>query len=362
MPTWPYRYHLSSQDRLRRSVYEVLRDQMDMYLLKYGLVDSYWNFREAEEPYPFVPKRELKPRARVVEKEYVYHNHFLVIFCEGTIPARYKKFIRFFDSNKVTKEGIAELAHIQLHKKYTKNLRYFENPGFESLVLDLLPVDYSLLIQRDPSIKSRSRYAMTHFHVKIDWPIDNATEEMGQQLRYIGKDLYEMGEKYAQNLNNKLFENYGFHHAVGGRRTAAVVAAQFLKKMEFISTVYVASSESRTFTRLSERGVTRFVLVKLPVEEISRLADESRMKVENFMERFLIDVQDEYGVGIFQVVYRNTMHSKPPEDGKLRELKTDYQWLTVSDQLLIPLSDYPDVYPIPYSTIYAPDLGDSDLV
>jgi hypothetical protein len=333
---------------------------MDMYLVKYALIDSYWNFCRAEEPYPYVPKRELKPRARVVEKEHIYHNHFLVLFCEGTIPGRYKKYIRFFDTNKVTKEGIAEWAQFQLYKKYTKNLRYFENPGFESFVLDLLPVDYALLIQRDPSIKTRTRYAVTHFHVKIDWPIDNASEEMAQQLRYIGKDLYEMGEKYAEGLNNKLFENYGFHHSVGGRRTAAVVAAQFLKKMEFISSVYVASAESRTLTRISERGVTKFVLVRLPTEEISRLAAENRMKFDSFVKRFLVDVQDDYGVGVFQVVYRNTIHSKPPEDGKLRELRLDYRWLTVSDQLLFPLLGHHDIYPVQHSIIYSPDLGDSE--
>ncbi|UCG11900.1 MAG: hypothetical protein JSU72_15480 [Deltaproteobacteria bacterium] len=362
MPTWPYRYQLSRQDRLRRSLYEVLRDQMDMYLVKHALIDSYWNFCEAGEPYPFVPKRQLKPRARVVDREYVHHNHFLVLFCEGTIPGRFKKHVRFFDSNRVTKEGIAELTRVQLHKKYSKNLRYFETPGFEGFVLDLLPVDYALLIQRDSSIKTRTRYAMTHFHVKIDWPIDDATEEMGQQLRYIPKDLYEMGEKYAQSLNNKLFEHYGFHHSVGGRRTAAVVAAQFLKKMEFISTVYVASAESRTLTRISERGVTRFVLVKLPVEEISRLANENRMEFDKLVERFIVNMEDDYGIGIFQVVYRNTVHSKPPEDGRLRKLKPDYQWLTVSDQLLIPMPGNLEVYPIPYSTIYAPDLGDSEQV
>jgi hypothetical protein len=283
------------------------------------------------------------------------------MFCEGTIPGWYKKYIRFFDSNKVTKEGIAELAHFQLYKKYTKNLRYFENPGFENLVLDLLPVDYALLIQRDPAIKTRTRYVMTHFHVKIDWPIDNATEEMARQLRYITKDLYEIDEKYAESLNNKLFGNYGFHYAVGGRRTAAVVAAQFLKKMQFVSTVYVASSESRALTRLSERGVTRNVLIKLSTDEISRLASENRMKFDNFVGRFLVDVQDDFGVGVFQVVYRNTIHSKPPEDGRLRELRPDFQWLTVSDQLLVPLPGNDDIYPVPYSTIYTPDFADGEL-
>ena len=61
MPVWPYRYQLSLQDRVRRSVYELLRDQMDMYLIKQALIDSYKNFSRAGEPYPFVSKRELKP-------------------------------------------------------------------------------------------------------------------------------------------------------------------------------------------------------------------------------------------------------------------------------------------------------------
>jgi hypothetical protein len=290
-----------------------------------------------------------------VEKEYIHHNHFLLLFCEGTIPSRYKKYIRFFDTNKVTKDGIEELANVQLHKRYTKNLRYFDNPGFEPLVLDLLPVDYALLIQRDPFIKRRNRYAMTHFHVKIDWPIDNATEEMAQQYRYISQELYENGEKYAESLHNKLFENYGFHHTVGGRRTAAVVAAQFLKNMDFISTVYVASSESRTLTRISERGVRKFVLIRLPIGEVSRLANENRMDFDNFVERYLVDLKDDHGVGILQVVYHNTVYSKPPEDGKLRTLQPDYQWLTVSNQLLMPLPGNPETYPIIYSIIYTPD-------
>jgi len=352
MPTWPYRYQLSLQDRLRRSVYEVLRDQMDTYLVKHALIDSYENFRRARRSYPFVSKRELKPRARVVEEEYVFHNHFLVIFCEGTIPSRYKKYIRFFDTNKVTKEGVGELTTIQLHKRYTKNLRYFDNAGFEQLVLDLLPVDYALLIQRDPLVKRRNRYAMTHFHVKIDWPIDDATEEMAQQYRYISQELYENGEKYAESLHNKLFENYGFHHTVGGRRTAAVVASQFLKNMDFISTVYVASSESRTLTRISERGVRKYVLIRLPIAEISRIVNDNRISFDKFVQRYLVELKNDCGVGILQVVYHNTVYSKPPEDGRLRMLQPDYQWLTVSDQLLTPLPGNLEIYPIPYSTIY----------
>jgi len=355
MPVWPYRYQISLKHRLRRSVYEVLRDQMDIYLIKHALVDSYENFHRAGEPYPFVPKRELKPRARVIEQEYINQNHFLVIFCEGSIPPAFKKYIRFFDSNKLTKESLDELVYIKLHKNYTKNLRYFDNKGFEKLVVDLLPVDYALLIQQDSSIKKRNRYVLSHLHVRVDWPIDDAAEDMARTLRYISKELYEKGEKYAQQLHNKLFENYGFHHVVGGRRTAAVVAAQLLKKMDFISTVYVASAENRCLTRISERGVSKFVLFKFALAEILQLAEQNNMTFAQFKERFILDIQDTYGVGILQVVHRNTIYSKPPEDGKLRKVRPDYQWLTVSDQLLLPLIDYPDIYPVPYSIIYTAD-------
>ena len=41
---------------------------------------------------------------------------------------------------------------------------------------------------------------------------------------------------------------------VGGRRTAAIVAAQYLKRIPCISTVYVGSSESRAFNSHIREG------------------------------------------------------------------------------------------------------------
>jgi len=326
---------------------------MDSQLIEYALVDSYRNFQQAGEPYPFVPMRELKPRARVTEREYPLQNHLFIIFCEGALPASYKKYIRFFDNNKITKETIKELTHIAFHRKYQQNIRYFDNDNFGRFMLDLSSVDYALLIQQDPTTKRQSRYVMSHFHVRIDWPIDDAAEDMGQKLRYISKELYERGERYAQHLHHKLFENYGFHHAVGGRRTAAVIAAQLLKKMDFISTVYVASMETRTLVRLSERGVSKYVLVKIPRQEMFQLAETSGQSFDRFSERYLVDIGDDYGVGILHISCRNSPYSKPPEDGKLRKLRPDYQWLSISDQLLLPLPNFPDTSPIPYSIVYS---------
>lgn len=353
MLSWPYRHHLGQRLRLRRSLYEVLRDQLDIDLVKLALIDSYWNFINAGEPYPFVQKRELKPKARVAEKEHANQNHFFIILCEGTIQNEHKKYIRFFDSNKMTKEAIEKIPYLLLHKNYTNNLKYFDNPSFTSMVKDLTPVDYALLIQHDSAIKSQSRYMMSHFHVRVNWPIDEATEDMAIQLRYITKELYENGEQYAEHLQHKLFENHGFHYTVGGRRTAAVVAAQYLRKMNFISTIYVASSEARTLTRLSERGVSKFALIRVPLADIDRLAHENRLSFDTFCNRYLVDLGDTSGVACLHVVYSNSAFSKPPEDGKLRKLRPDYQWLNISDQLLLPVPEQPDACPLRYSTIYS---------
>ena len=84
-------------------------------------------------------KRGLKPRARGNQREFSKQDSLLVILCEGTPPSEHNKYIRFFDTNKVTKEAINEIANIELSTDYTRNLRYFDNPKFEDLLLDLLP-------------------------------------------------------------------------------------------------------------------------------------------------------------------------------------------------------------------------------
>ena len=65
MTFWRVREELSKADRLRRSYYELLRDELDHFLLKHALIDSYFNFMQNGTDYPFVEKRELKPRARI---------------------------------------------------------------------------------------------------------------------------------------------------------------------------------------------------------------------------------------------------------------------------------------------------------
>ena len=351
---WLPNTELSRNDRLRRSLYKTLRNELDLSLLQLGLIDPYSRFRKAKVDYKFVEKRELKPRAKVAEAETDLIDGFIVLFSEAAIPSKLKKYIRYFDNNKVTKENLQEFAlnSNSVAPKFLKAQKYFDNARFFDLLKSLLPVDYALLIQQDASSKGKTRYSLSHFHVRVDWLIDFAAESLAKQLRYVSKDLYEKGEKYAQTMVEKLFEYFSFHHSVSGRRTAAVVAYQLLSAADFVSTVYVNSSESRALTRIAENGVSKFCLVKVPMEHIEMIESGKKFEVKNFRKNYLIHLTDDYGVGLFHVFYKHNEHSKPPVDGRLRELQSDVQWLRVANQLLLPKPSAHDCRPINYSSIY----------
>ena len=65
MAFWSVREELSQFNRLRRSYFELLRDELDQFMLDYALIQSYEKFSERKLRYPFIEKRELKPRARI---------------------------------------------------------------------------------------------------------------------------------------------------------------------------------------------------------------------------------------------------------------------------------------------------------
>jgi len=351
---WRIREELSLANRLRRSYYNLLRDEMDQFVLECSLTESYGNFKARGIPYPFVERKELKPRARIPKVEYDSQNSFLLIFLEDTIPAKHKKYIRFFDSNRTTKTNLLRSKTLTLENDFDRTQKFLESVHFFDFLKDMMPVDYALLIQRDTvQPKGKARYQLSHFHVRIDWPITEAAEDMARTLRYISKDIYEKGEKYAEDIQKKFFEYYGLPDMVGGRRTAAIVAAQFLRRIPCVSTVYVSSSESRALLRYSERGVTKVVLIKLSNKEMTQVAESNEMSMKEFKENYLIAAEGKEGVFLFQVTYSHTSHAISPESGKLREIKTESYWLTVGSQQILPK---PRVWfhpPLYYNLIYA---------
>lgn len=341
---------LSREERLRRSYYEVLRDELDQFVLGYSLVGSYNNFLRLRAPYPFVELRELKPRARIPSVEFDAQNSFLIIFSEDVIDKKHKKYIRYFDANKITKTNLLTHKYFPDVENFNRNLKFFDTSDFFSFLRSLLPIDYALLIQRNPQTKLR--YGLTHFHVRIDWPITEASESLARELRYISKDLYEKGDKYAEDFQKKFFEYYGVPVLSGGRRTAAIVAAQYFKQLPGITTIYVSSSESRTLLRIDESGVSTSVLVKLPEDEIKKLADAADISQDCFIKNYVVARHREKFVCILNVKYDYTSHALPSEGGRLRELNPDTNWLTVSREQILPKPSVLVYSPIPYKMVY----------
>jgi hypothetical protein len=321
-------------------------------MLEYALTNSYLKFAGQNVPYPFVEKRELKPRARIPTIEYPLHNTFLVIFVEDTIPAIHKKYIRFFKDNRTTKTNLLRSNNFPLLENFDRNQRFLESVHFYNFLKVLLPVDFALLIQRNPAVRAKNRYQLTHFHVKIDWPIADAAEDLAHKLRYISKDLYEKGDSHAEILQRKFFEYYGLPVMAGGRRSAAIVAAQYLKRIPCISTIYAASSESRSLTRISERGVTKAVLVKFNERELREIAKTHNMKLRTFTKNYLAAREGNSGICIFQAIYALTNHARPPDDGKLREINPDVNWHSVGDQYILPRPGVQKYPPLPINWIY----------
>jgi hypothetical protein len=350
---WSVREELSLVNRLRRSYYELLRDQLDQFMLDYALVNSFMRFLSSGRSYPFIEKRELKPRARIPSTEYEYQNAFLVLFVEDTIPASFKKYIRFFNVNQTTKTNLLQAKALPLPENFDRNQKLLESASFFDFIKALLPIDYALLIQRDPASRIRNRYHLSHFHVRVDWPITEAAEDLAQSLRYISKDLYEKGDKYAEVLQRKFFEYYGMPVMVGGRRTAAIVASQYLKRIPCISTVYVGSSESRALIRVSERGVSKAVLISLSEREMQQISALHNMAYRTFRKNYMVANEGKYGVCIFQVTYAYTNHARPPDDGKLREINPDLNWLTVGQEHILPKPGVTKYPPLPVGLVYS---------
>lgn len=352
MAHWNYREELSQAEKLKRSYYEMLRDELDQFLIQYTLIDSYNNFISRQIPFPFVEKRELKPRGRIPDKEYESQNAALAIFVENTVRPEHKKYIRYFDVNKTIKTNLLRFKTLPLSDKFDRNWKYLESIYFKNFLRIMLPVDYALLIQGNAAGQARNRYALTHFHVRIDWPITEAAEDMARSLRYISKDIFEKGDKYAEDIQKKFFEYYGMPVMVGGRRTAAIVAAQYFKRIPGISTVYVGSSESRALIRISERGVSKTVLIKRSLEELDGIAHARGLSTHAFRKNYVVAREKKCGICLFQAAYARTYHAREPEDGKLREIKPDLNWLTVGEQHLLPKPGVWKYSPIPLNVIY----------
>ena len=348
------RFELSHIETVRRSIYVFLRDELERRLRTIALENPYRVCRDKMcLVYPYVDPGDMRPKKKEFMAESSVIRPFIILFCEESIDAQHMKYIRFNDDNRIRKDTISMVPTVNLKRSFSSGIKFFEKEIFFELLDNLLDVDYCLLIQRDERYKKHNSYALTHFHVKIDWPIAEAAESLSKELRFVSKSLYEQGERYAEMLEQKLFEYYGCHHqSVGGRRTAALIASQYLKSLPGLSTVYVASEESRTLTRYSEKGVARYAIIQLEKEYASQIREANRINTETFKKSYVLGESEKtYDVILF-VTYKHTEWGIPPADGKLRMVKPDYSWIGVDMEFILPLSNSLSARPLNVKLVY----------
>lgn len=339
----------------RRPSFSEVVASLDWLLCDHLLVESYWRFVQRGMPYPFVDMRELKPGAAgagLPESEVSEHNYGLIIVVDGQLGAHTKKYLRFKDKNRVVRENLATLL------ARDTELDEFELPWtlcssheFSLLIRKLIRIDYGLLIQYDPRATRHRRFALTHFRVRIDWPVVDAAEELARELRYIDHHLYEHNELRAEQLEAKLYERYGFHHTVGGRRTAGIVASQYLRGLlargeiaDF--RVYVCSTEARNLTVMSPERVDRYTLVRLDRHEIDAYGCDLR-------KNHLIHVDGDLGgIALLAVGYELTEHSRFSEQLKAIENLPSLPFLRIDQQRVLPRSAATGAEPVACSLVY----------
>lgn len=346
------RLELSQRERYRRYYYELARDQLEAYLVDYMLLRSYATFKKAETPYPFLEMRELKPGGFSPHFENPLHNRLLLLFYEGSLKDRLKKHLRYREKNALILKNLREF-HVELPRAPLSEAKILSAPPFGNLLESLLPLDYAILIQQDVLAGERLRFAISHFHVKIDVLLDEMVEQLAKRLKYITRDLYERGETYAQLLEHKFFEYYSFHETVAGRRSAAMIAHQLLRQREEGSTVFVGSTEGRSLTSLAEETISKQLLLSLTRQELRVLLKRKNLRPDYFTEHYVVDADEKSCVVIFKCVYEHTEQARPPRDGKLRgDLNPKARWVTITKQFIVPKPGHHDQRPIPYPTIY----------
>ncbi|HQG31645.1 MAG TPA: hypothetical protein PLA83_06935 [Deltaproteobacteria bacterium] len=347
------RFELGHTEKIRRSIYVFLRDELELKLKNIALEEPYRICMEKGIPYPYVDSSELRPKKKEFSKESSVARPFSIIFCEDTIDDSHQRYIRFSEFNRVRKDTISLVPDLRLHRPFSSTIRFFERDAFFELFEQLLDVDYCLLIQRDNRLKKHNRYSLTHFHVKIDWPISEAAESLAKELRYISKSLYEKGDRYADILQQKLFEYYGWHHqAIGGRRTAALSAFQYLKTVSGLATVYVSSAEAKTLTRYSEKGVGRYAVIQFDKALARQVIENNNLTEESFRQGYALGESENFFDVILFVTYKHTEWGIPPADGKLRILRPDYSWLAIDMEMILPMPHAVSFRPLLVKWVY----------
>ncbi|MEO5346211.1 MAG: hypothetical protein H7834_07530 [Magnetococcus sp. YQC-9] len=336
------------RERIVTDSYWNARDKILKLLLNYTLIESFKKFVKRQMPYPYVSRSMVRPRAATASREYTLHNTCLITLLDSPLPSNLRKHFRCREGNRVTRENIIDVApDLPFLESYSDSYRDSSHPAFLNLLRMLLPLDYSLLIQNtanpDDPVK---KIELSNFHVRIERLTDNALRHLGIHLNYLERSLREKGDVFIEMLEKKLYEYYHFYHNAGGRRAAAVHAAQLLLREKLPGTILVGSQQDRRLTLLTMHGknqqtsIEQFFLVKLSSSEVSELLDLGSAHHIDVQKNYLISIDDQHeGLVVLKAEYEHTEAARPILDNQSRDTNQIHEdWLQLTRESIMPIT------------------------
>jgi hypothetical protein len=204
------------------------------------------------------------------------------------------------------------------------------HPNFTNLLDRVLDIDYALLMQK---LVNEDIITLSHIHVKVERLTDNAVRLMARDLGYIKRSLYEKGEAYADKLEQKFYEYFGFSSNASGRKCAAAMAAQLLSHENLEFSVFASCQEDCHLTVLNQSNIiTKYMLIKVDVESIG---------VTNIKNYAIHQPTKRTAVVIRCMRFKRNTFALPlnrPLSSSTR-LISDDPWLTLISNELVPLSN-----------------------
>jgi hypothetical protein len=99
--------------------------------------------------------------------------------------------------------------------------------------------------------------------------------------------------------------------------------------------------------------VSKFFLLKMDTTQAEALAQKEGLSLAALSNDYLYQTNDSHYIAIAEALYEYTVHSKPPEDGKLRKVRAAYHWLKLQEELLHPKETSLSAAPITIEWVYA---------
>lgn len=328
----------SDAAQARRIRYGMVAKTLDDLLVQHTLIDSYQSYVDRDQQYPFIKPQALNPttvRHDMKEADIEGHNTGLVFLTENRLHSSWLQYINFWEMFTCTKKSIEPHSSIDpdFKERFSQKKAEVDHPDFIDALKNFSELDYGLLVQ--PYSSEKNRFFMTHFHVRVDYPLVSAAEEKAVKLGYLQGKLHEQEPKVMGKLMSKFFQYYGLHFRnASGRRTAGAIASHLLEKNDGHFSVYIASEQSRVMQKITRQDITKYALVQL--ENPQELAEH----YPNLEQDYLVD----HDVAIMRAHYTRTKYGRPlNKDGK-----PPSEPRQVTKNSLIQMSQKPELVPKPY--------------